>query len=97
MPLLASSSALIDQAVEPSIIHAVTPSIATAQQVEHVEPELDLRVEDNERFDVNSRLASRLSGLLTSAKLAACKIASDPNSSTQTKSDCTLHKDCKLK
>ena len=54
MPLLASSSPLIDQAVEPPIIHAVTPSVATAQQVEHVEPEPDSRVEDNELFDVDS-------------------------------------------
>ena len=96
MPLLASSSSLIDQAVEPPTIHAATPSAATAQQVEHVEPEPDSRVEDNELFDVDSRLASRLS-LLTSAGLPACEIASDPNSSTQNKSDCKLRKDCKLK
>ena len=88
---------LIDQEFEPPIIHAVTPSAATAQQVEHVEPEPDSRVEDNELFDVDSRLANRLSSLLTSAGLPACEIASDPNSSTQTKSDCKLRRDCKLK
>ena len=82
MPLLAPTSPFIDQAVEPPIIHAVIPSAATAQQVEHVEPEPDSRVEDNELFDINIRLASRLSSLLTSARLPACEIASDPNSST---------------
>ena len=97
MPLRASSSPIIDQAVEPPIIHAVTPSTATAQKVEHVEPEPDSRVEDNELFDVDLRLASRISSLLTSARLPACEIASDPNSNTQTKSDCKLHKDYKLK
>ena len=59
MPLLASSSPLIDQAVEPPIIHAVTPSTATDQQVEHVEPEPDSRVEDNELFDVDSRFCEQ--------------------------------------
>ena len=99
MPLFASSSLLIDQAVEPPIIHAVTPSVVTAQQVEQVEPETltDSRVEDNELSDIDSRLASRLSSLLTSAGLPACEIASDPNSSTQTKSDHKLNRDCKLK
>ena len=72
MPLLAPSSPFIDQTVEPPIIHAVIPSAATAQQVEHAEPEPDSRVEDNELFDVNIRLASRLSSLLTSAGLPAC-------------------------
>ena len=47
-----------------------------------------MRLEDNE---------TRLSSLLTSAGLPVCKIASDPNSSTQTKSDRKLRKDCKLK
>ena len=97
MPLLAPSSPFIDQAVEPPIIHAVIPREATAKQVEHVEPEPDLRVEDNELFDLDIGLASRLSSLLTSAGLPACEIASDSNSSTQTKSDHKLRKDCKLK
>ena len=97
MPLLAPSSPFIDQAVEPPIIHAAIPSAATAQQVERVEPKPDSRVEDNELFGVDIRLASRLSSLLTSAGRPACEIASDPNSSTQTKSDSKLRKDCKLK
>ena len=97
MPLLAPSSPFIDQAVEPPIIRAVIPCTATAQQVE---PEPGSRVEDNGLFDIDIRLASRLSSLsslLTSAGLPACEIASDPNFSTQTKSDCKLPKDCKLK
>ena len=56
-----------DQEVESPIIHTVISSEATAQQVEHVEPEPDSQAEDNELFDVDVRLASRLSGLLTSA------------------------------
>ena len=95
MPLFAPSSPFIDQAAEPPIIHAVIPS--TAQQVEHVEPEPDARVEDNELFDVDIRLASKLSSLLTSSRLPACEITSDPYSSTQTKSDRKLRKDLKLK
>ena len=97
MPLLAPSSLFIDQAVEPPIIHAVIPSTVTAQQAEHVEPKPNSRVQDNELFDVDIRLASRLSSLLTSAGLPACEITSDHNSSTQTKSDRKLHKDFKPK
>ena len=97
MPLLTPPSPFIDQAVKPPTIHAVIPSAATAQQVAHVEPKPDSRVEDNELFDVNIRLASRLGSLLTSAGLPVCEIAFDPNSSTQTKSDHKLCKDCKLK
>ena len=63
MPLLASSSSLINQAAEPPINHAVTPSTGTAQQLEHVEHKPDSRVEDSELFDINSKFASRLSSL----------------------------------
>ena len=97
MPLLAPSSLVTDQEVQFPVIHAVVSSEAIAQQVEHVEPEPDSQVEDNELFDVDIGLARRLSSLLTSARLPACKNASGSNSSTQTKSDGKLRKDCKLK
>ena len=42
-------------------------------------------------------LQAVLSNLLTSARLPACEIVPNPNFSTQTKSDCKLRKDYKLK
>ena len=97
MLLLAPSSSITDQEVESPIIHAVIFSEATAQQVQHVEPDPDSQVEDNELLDVNIGPASRLSSLLTSARLPACEIACGSNSSTWTKSDHKPRKDCKLK
>ena len=43
MPLLAPSSSATDQEVESPIVHAAISSEATAQQIEHAEPEPDSR------------------------------------------------------
>ena len=79
------AQAVVDNNTPDSSMPLLTPSSSvTDKEVEYPIIHVDIR------------LASRLSSLLTSTGLIACETTSSSNTSTQTKSDCKLRKNCKL-